>query len=74
MRLEVLAETMLVGSRSYARGDHVDVPDDVHARALVKQGHAAVAGDELEPRPVERAEAPRGPESASADPGKRRRV
>lgn len=70
MHIEILADGTLVGERSYSRGDRAEVADGVAHRLVRARAAAVVVGA----GPVESADAPAAPESADANPGKRRKA
>jgi hypothetical protein len=65
----------LVGSRAYTAGQRADVSDDVARRHLAAKKAVVPVGpddEDLDDVNVETASLPPPPESASAEPGKRR--
>lgn len=70
MRIEILRAGVLIGDRSYNRGETPEVPDAVGYRH-VRAGSAVPAPEDV--AEVETADAPSAPETAQADPGRPRR-
>ena len=64
---------VLIGDTVFVEGETAEL-EDAHAHRLIKSG-AATVPIEVDPVPeVETADAPPAPESASAEPGRRRKV